>query len=64
VGISAPPVKPWPTRPTIIIASVVDRPHITEKAVNRPAASSRKVRRPSSFSSHEDSGMMTISATR
>jgi hypothetical protein len=25
VGIMAPPVKPWPTRPTIITASVVDR---------------------------------------
>ncbi len=64
VGISAPPVMPCPARPMIIIVSVVDRPQTTEKAVNSTEAISRKVRRPSTRSSHAESGMMMISATR
>ena len=64
VGISAPPVKPWPTRPMIIIVRLVDMPHSIEKSVNSVVAISRKVRRPNNRSSHAASGMMMISATR
>ena len=64
VGISAPPVKPCPTRPMIIIGSVSEKPQTIEKLTNNVVARIRKVRRPNTFSSQPDSGMMTISATR
>ena len=64
VGIMAPPVMPWPTRPAIIMASDVDSPHSTENAVNSAATASRNVRSPNTRSSQPDSGIMTISATR
>ncbi len=64
VGIIAPPVKPWPTRPMIIIVRLSENPQMIEKVVNKAAAMSRNVRRPSSRSNQAAMGMMTISATR
>ena len=64
VGIIAPPVKPWPTRPMIIIGNVSEKPHSIEKPTKQVAAISSSVRRPSNRSSQPESGMMMISATR
>lgn len=64
VGINAPPARPWPTRPMIIMVSEVDSPQTTEKAVNITAQISRKLRRPSVRTNQPVSGIMMISATR
>ena len=64
VGISAPPVKPCPTRPAIIIGNVVEIPHTIEKPVKLTAAPRRKLRRPNRRTRKGLSGIMTISATR
>jgi hypothetical protein len=65
VGISAPPVKPWPTRPTIIIVSVGRYPAQYREGREQSGGEQQDtVRRPSTRTSQPDSGMMTISATR
>ncbi len=63
-GISAPPKKPWPTRPMIIVGRVCDRPHSMEKTVNRMADPTKRLRRPSTRCSHAVSGIITTSLTR
>ena len=64
VGISAPPISPWPARPMIMVVRSVAIPHSIEKAVNITTAISSSVRKPSNRSSQALSGMMMISATR
>jgi len=64
VGIIAPPVRPWPTRPTIIMPKVVEMPHSTENTVNNTAHTSRKLRSPTVRTNQPVSGIITISATR
>ena len=64
VGISAPPVKPWPIRPAIIIGSECDQPHIIENAMNSAEFVSRKLRSPNTRVSRAASGIITISDIR
>lgn len=64
VGISTPPVNPWPARPITITGRVPATPQSIENAVNSPVAASSRLRSPSSFSSQPARGMMMISATR
>ena len=64
VGIIAPPKKPWPTRPMIIVPKVVDSPHNTEQAVKPTVQIRRNSLSPSNRSKKPASGIMTISATR
>ncbi len=64
VGIIAPPVKPWPTRPTIIHARVWERPQTSENRMNSIPQPSSRVRRPSTRVSQAVSGIITISETR
>ncbi len=64
VGISAPPVKPWPIRPAIIMGNVCDQPHIIENAMKSAELASRKLRKPNTRVSHAASGIITISDIR
>jgi len=64
VGISAPPKKPWPTRPTIMNNRLWLKPHITEKRVNIDEHISNSERMPSTRLSHALNGIMTTSLTR
>ena len=64
VGISAPPKKPWPTRPMTMVVRSWLAPHMIEKTVNRMAQVSSRVRMPSTRDSHAVSGIITTSLTR
>ncbi len=41
VGMSTPPVKPWPARNRIISGRLVDSAQATEKPMNRPVLTAR-----------------------
>ncbi len=64
VGISAPPKKPWPTRPMIMNIRLWLKPHITEKTVNSDEHPSSSERMPRTRLSHALKGIITTSLTR
>ena len=64
VGISTPPVMPWPARHRIISVRLSRMAHRIEKPMNIIELIDRKRRRPKVRASQPVSGMMMISAIR
>ena len=64
VGISAPPKKPWPTRPTISVTRSWLKPQTMLNTVNSTVQPSSSARMPNTRLSHADRGIITTSLTR
>ena len=64
VGIRAPPKKPCPTRPRIMVGRSWATPQTIENKVNSPAQPRSSVRRPNTRVSQAERGIITTSLTR